>query len=560
MLCRVNESELRKDTTMDIQELPRRDFLKMLAVTFSATAFDWDAFPIGPFLPRSENDYDAIIIGSGLGGLSCAAAFARQGFKPLVIEQHDKPGGFATAFTRPGGFRFDVSLHSTTVGERNGVYNLIQGFPELTEVEFLLHPSLFRVIYPDYDIRVAQRDVPGYIKRVTDLFPDEKDGIAGLMEDMGGLAKDIGRLSAAKGNVDMSRFTQDFPYLAGLHAKTWGEMVDVRIKNPKLKAVLSSQWGYYGLPPSKLSCFYYALPFMGYLTYGGFYPKGRSQDISNAFVKFIEGHGGSVMLDTKVRRILLKDGTAVGVTTADGKTYNSKVVVSNANAFDTFRTMLPDQHLTAEYEEKWKQYSVSLSCFQVFLGLKEDVVRKAGVTDSEIFIETSYDPDESYAGMLSGEVEHAGLGISLYDNVDSTYSPAGKNTVNILTLQGFGPWEKFEKDYFAGNKEAYRKEKERMADVLIQRAEERLLPGLTKAIEIKEIGTPLTNLRYTSNYRGAIYGWDQTVNNSGNMRVGHATPIKNLYLAGAWSRPGHGYGAVIPSGLECFGEIMQTWG
>jgi prolycopene isomerase len=98
-----------------------------------------------------------------------------------------------------------------------------------------------------------------------------------------------------------------------------------------------------------------------------------------------------------------------------------------------------------------------------------------------------------------------------------------------------------------------------MAEVLIQMVEKTLLPGLSSAIEVKEIGTPLTNIRYTGHHRGAIYGWDQTVNNSGSQRIGHATPIKNLWLAGAWSKPGHGYGAVIPSGLECFGEIMKHW-
>jgi len=149
--------------------------------------------------------------------------------------------------------------------------------------------------------------------------------------------------------------------------------------------------------------------------------------------------------------------------------------------------------------------------------------------------------------------------VTLYDNIFKGYSPEGKNTLSILTLQGYEPWAKFESDYFKGNKTEYRKEKERMAEILIQKAERLLLPGLSKAIQVKEIGTPLTNVRYTSNYRGAIYGWDQTVNNSGNARVGHKTPIKNLYLAGAWSRPGHGYGAVIGSGLECFGEIMQGW-
>ena len=543
---------------MEIQSLPRRDFLKMLAATFSAVAIDWDAFPFGAS-SLSGNEYDAIIIGSGLGGLSCAAAFARQGFRPLVIEQHDKPGGYATAFTRPGGFRFDVSLHSTSVGERSGIYNLIGGFPEITEPEFLLHPTLFRAIYPDHDIRVAQRDLPGYVKTVTDLFPDEKEGIAGLFADMGGLAQDIQRLSSAHGNVDMSRFAQDFPSLARLYNKTWGEMVQVRIRDSKLRAILSGQWGYYGLPPSRLSCFYYALPFMGYLTQGGFYPKGRSQDISNSFVRYIEGHGGTVFLNTKVNRILLKGDAATGVVTADGKEFTSKVVVSNANPFETFRTMLPEQKFTTAYEEKWKLYSVSLSCFQVFLGLKEDIVRKAGLTDSEIFVEPSYDPEAGYASALRADVEHGGMGVTLYDNIDRAYSPAGKNTVNILTLQGYEPWDRFEKDYAAGNKSEYNKQKARMADVLIQRVEQKLLPGLTKAIEVKEIATPLTNVRYTRTHRGAIYGWDQTVNNSGSLRVGHTTPIRNLYLAGAWSRPGHGYGAVIPSGLECFGEIMRDW-
>ena len=160
---------------------------------------------------------------------------------------------------------------------------------------------------------------------------------------------------------------------------------------------------------------------------------------------------------------------------------------------------------------------------------------------------------------LAGDVEHGGVGVSLYDAIYRGYSPPGKNTVNLLTLQGYGPWQRFEADYLAGRKAAYNREKRRMADALIRQAERTLLPGLSRAIEVIEIGTPLTNRRYTGHHRGAIYGWDQTVNNSGSTRVGHATPIRNLYLAGAWSRPGHGYGAVIPSGLECFAEIMRTW-
>ncbi|HTX98535.1 MAG TPA: NAD(P)/FAD-dependent oxidoreductase [Bacteroidota bacterium] len=544
---------------MDELLLQRREFLKMLATLVPATAIDWDAFPFNHTRLAGTDEFDAIVIGSGLGGLSCAAAFARQGFKPLVIEQHDKPGGFATAFARPGGYVFDVSLHSTTVSQRDGHYNLLPGFPEITSVDFVQHPSLFRAIYPEHDISVPQKDPKAYVDKLSALFPDEQSGIAGLFEDMRGLAGDIGRFSAARGQVDMSRFPADFPVLFRLSGKTWGDMVDARLHNPKLKAIVSGQWGYYGLPPSKLSCYYYALPFLGYLTYGGFYPRGRSQDISNALARYIQEHGGKVLLNTRVSKILVKDQAATGVSTADGKEFKSRVVISNADPFSTFRTMVGDQQGLTEYESRWQEYSVSLSCFSVFLGLKEDLVKKLGITDSEIFISSGYDPEADYAAAVKGDMDNPGVGISLYDNIFSGYSPAGKNTISLLTLQGYGPWEKFERDYHAGKKEEYRREKERIASMLIQKAERSLLPGLSKAIEVQEIGTPLTVVRYTGAHRGAIYGWDQTVNNSGANRVGHATPIKNLYLAGAWSRPGHGYGAVIPSGLECFGEIMKTW-
>lgn len=544
---------------MSDSQLPRREFLKMLACAFPVAAFDWRLFPSATRRPTGSDQYDVIVIGAGLGGLSCAAAFARQGFKPLVIEQHDKPGGYATAFARPGGYSFDVSLHSTSVGERDGKHNLIQGFPEITSVDFLPHPTLFYSLFPEHEIRVAQRDPKAYVDGLIKLFPAEAAGIAGLFGDMGALATEVGRLSAARGQVDMSRFATDFPALFKFHRMTWGEMVATRITDPKLKAIVSGQWGYYGLPPSKLSCFYYALPFMGYLTYGGFYPKGRSQDISNAFVQFIKERGGTVLLDTKVLQILLENGAATGVSTADGQTFKARAVVSNADPFATFQAMMPSEPALAAYTSQWQQYSVSLSSFQVFLGLKEDLVGKLGLTDSEIFVETSYDPETGYAHALAGDVENGGYGVTLYDAIDRTYSPPGKNTINIMTLQAYAPWEKYEKDYHAGNKADYRKAKERMADILVRRAEEKLLPGLAKAIQVREVGTPLTNVRYTGHHRGAVYGWDQTVNNSGSTRVGHATPVKNLYLAGAWSRPGHGYGAVIPSGLECFAEIVKSW-
>lgn len=545
---------------MSGKKIERRDFLKSLLVGVPALALEWSSFPRGkPTGLEDENAFDAVIIGSGLGGLSCAAAFARQGFKPLVLEQHYQAGGYATTFKRRGGFVFDVSLHSTTIGERNGIHNLIPGFPEIKDVEFIPYKHLYRVIYPDYDLNVPAKNLKGYIAKLSEIFPDEKQGIEGLFEDMRGLTGDINKYSSAEGSIDMTRFPSEFPYLFKCFNKTWGDLVNMWINNPKLRTIVSSLWGYYGLPPSKLACIYYVLPTMGYLQEGGCYPVGRSQKISSSMVKFIEERGGKVMLQTRVEKILIEGHSAFGVKVEGGKEYTGKVVVSNANTYDTFHNMMNEEEHLKSYLARMDSFTASLSSFQVFLGLNKDLIGEIGIKDAEIFYETGYDIEADYKANLKADVEKAGFGLMLYDNVYKGYSPEGKNTVNILTLQGFEHWRKYEADYWKGNKAEYFAEKERMADVLIKRVEKTLLPGLSKAVEVKEIGTPLTNVRFTGNYRGAIYGWDQTLENSPPRRLAQRTPIKNLYLSGAWTTPGAGYSAVLSSGLQCFAEIMKNW-
>jgi all-trans-retinol 13,14-reductase len=297
---------------MSDMDWKRREFLRTLMGAMAVGSLDWSSLPVARAAVRGDGPYDAVIIGAGLGGLSCAAAFARQGFKALVLEQQDKPGGYATSFRRPGGFEFEVSLHSTTVGERNGLHNLIPGFPEITDIEFVPHPHLYRAIFPDHDIRVPNRDLQGYIDLLTKTFPAEREGIKGLFEDMKGLRQDIARFSSERGNVEMSRFPAEYPHLFRYSGSTWGEIVDAKLHDTKLKAIISSLWVYYGLPPSKLASVYYAVPTYSYLTGGGFYPRGRSQTISNALSSFIEARGGKVLLESRVDKILVKGDSATG--------------------------------------------------------------------------------------------------------------------------------------------------------------------------------------------------------------------------------------------------------
>jgi len=260
-----------------------------------------------------------------------------------------------------------------------------------------------------------------------------------------------------------------------------------------------------------------------------------------------------------VDTFLIDEGQAVGVRTADGQEFRTRAVVSNANAWDTFHTLIDEQILPDDFRQTMNGYTPSISTFQVWLGLNRNLPAEIGLTDTEIFFARDYDIEAQYQAILAADVERSGFGVTLYDNIYEGYSPDGKCTINILNLQGYDFWEQFESDYLRGEKTAYRQEKERIADRLIEMVENTLLPGLSDAIEVMEAATPLTNVRYTGNHRGAIYGWDQTVGNSGNRRFSQRTPVEGLYLAGAWTSPGGGYGAVIPSGLMCFAAVMEDW-
>jgi prolycopene isomerase len=126
-----------------------------------------------------------------------------------------------------------------------------------------------------------------------------------------------------------------------------------------------------------------------------------------------------------------------------------------------------------------------------------------------------------------------------------------------MMLCGYEPWKRFEADYFAGRKGAYRKEKERIARALIDEAEKWAIPGLSSMIEVMEAATPLTNIRYTRNPEGAIYGYEQCMDNAYMTRLEQRTPFKGLYLASGWTKPGGGYRPCLRSGADACKAVMK---
>ena len=216
----------------------------------------------------------------------------------------------------------------------------------------------------------------------------------------------------------------------------------------------------------------------------------------------------------------------------DGTVLPASAVVSNASAITTFTKLLPEGALSAEYRERISSYRPSLSSFIVWLGLNTEL--RGQVDGYSTHVSTGAGPEAEHQASSSGDVENVGFSVTIYDNAFEGYSQPGTSTVMLFCLSGWEPWQRFEGDYVAGNRAAYFDEKERWSQSLIRRAEELVIPGLSSMVEVEVTASPLTNWAYTGNTGGALYGFEQSMDNAYMTRIPNETPVEGLYLAGAW--------------------------
>ncbi len=508
---------------------------------------------------RSRNNYRTVIIGAGLGGLCCGAYLAKRGIPVTIIEQHDKPGGYATSFISKANskFTFEVSLHGTSIHD-NAAERILEDLGVLSKLQLVELPDVYRLKTPDLDIAVPQKDPEAYINLLTKHFPAEKDGIQQFVQYIVGLAEEVDRLHMKKGRFFKPIFPIQYQKMWSARNKTLADLLNRYVKDPSLKDILAALWDYYGLPPSKLSGFYYANATGTYLKNGSYYIKPRAQDLSYALAEVIENSGGRIIYGTSAEKILIKNGGVSGVLLPEGRVLPAKAVVSNASAITTFKKLLPPKALPAEYLKRLKNYRPSLSSFIVWLGLNTELRGK--IKGYSIHVSSGHGAEADYQSCLKGDIEHGLFSVTIYDNAFEGYSSPGTSTLMLLFLCGYTPWQKYERDYKAGNKRNYYKEKDRWTDILIRRAEKEVIPDLSSMIEVKEASTPLTNWSITGNTEGAIYGFEQSVENAYMKRISNETPIKGLYLAGAWGYPGGGYTGALKSGQLAFEKLMKSWG
>jgi phytoene dehydrogenase-like protein len=521
-------------------KMSRRSFMGLSAATAASLVVDWRKINALAAGMGDKTKYPVVVIGAGLGGLCAAGYLSKYGIPITVVEQHAIPGGYATAFKRRD-FNFEVSLHLITVNN-NSTATILKELGILDKLQVVPLPG--------------QQDPESLAATLAGQYPSEEEGIKGFIREITGISDEISDLAKRKGQGRTP--LAKYPKISGVQGKTLDDLLNNYLKDQELRDMLASGWGAYGLPPSRLSAFYFAAARGGSLKNGSYYIRPRSQTLSNALAETVTHSGGKILYRIAARNIRVKDGAVEGVELEDGRVLPAAAVVSNASALTTFQKMLPPGSVPADYLKKLDGYSTSISTFIVWLGLNEDI--RGIVKAYRTGFRTGRGIEADYQSCMNGDIERVPYTVTVYDHLFDGYSKPGKSTVTLLCLCGYEPWRVCESDYRAGRKSLYYKEKERWPKALIARAEKDFIPGLSSMIGAKDSATPLTNWYYTRNPEGAIYGFNQTVDNSFMNRLDGRTPIKGLYLAGAWGNPGGGYGGALSGGEKAFRMMMADWG
>ncbi len=496
--------------------------------------------------------FDVVIIGAGLGGLSAAGYLAKAGKKVLVLEHHTVPGGYAHEFRR-GKYRFEVALHAMDGAAPGGwSYPILKDLEVFDQVHFHRIDPFYTVQFPKQKI-VAYADLMMYESEMVKHFPHERDGIHKIIADMVETYWQVRRFDA-EGQLGirppLEKMPALYPNMMSAMSISLDEYMSKFLQDSELKTAFTTLWGYYGLPPEKLNAAIFIFPWVSYHLMGAYYPEGGSMAMSRALEATLKKYGGEIRYKQTVNKIEIKDGRAVAVVTEKGLRVEADVIISNANSPDTLLKFVGREHLPADYVRGIEEAKPSISNFVLYLGLDRDL-QAEGFTDHEMFVVDGYDSNASYQAALDGDFAHTGLSITNYSIADRGSAPEGGTVLNIFSL---ADWNSDNQWGTGGNLEnysdnpQYNELKKAATEILLDRTE-KLIPGLRKSIKYIEVGTPITNWRYSRNIGGAIYGTDQTVDNSYGARLSAQTPIKNLFLTGAWTFGG-GMSAAMLSGRD----------
>jgi all-trans-retinol 13,14-reductase len=484
--------------------------------------------------PHADS-FDAIVIGSGIGGLAFAAIMAKlRKWRVLVLERHFKIGGFTHTFSRPGGWTWDVGVHY--VGEMGKGMTGRRLFDFVTDghVDWSPLPDVYDVFaYPGFTLK-APKGRENFERTLVDKFPAEKAAIGQYFRDIKRATNWFSRhamamvtpLPISLAVQAMNRATEKLPL------QTTQQYLEKNIRDSRLRAVLASQWADYGLPPGRSAFVTHAVIVNHYLN-GAWYPAGGSGEISKAVSSVILDAGGSLLVGHEVSKIIMENGKATGVEVQLRKgtgqrklQFRAPIIVSDAGAWNTFKRFLPEEAIP--FREELKTLPEGLEAVELFLGLKRDP-REMGFRGENYWIFSSFDHDQMCADRndaLNGRASMA------YLSFPSLKDPRAQNhTAEIVAPFSFRTLEAFRDEPWRRRGTEYESAKSRITESLLVLVEKQH-PGFRDLIAYAELATPLTFEHFAGSPSGTIYGYPATPERFRKKWLQPKTTIPNLYLTG----------------------------
>jgi phytoene dehydrogenase-like protein len=523
-----------------------------------------------------NQQWDAIVIGAGLGGLTAGAYLTVGGKRTLVLEYGDVVGGSTHVFRRRNMWEFDVGVHHLgNVGPDGHVPTMLRGLGLGDRVEFLpMDPDGFEIYHlPGLEFK-APRGLDGYEERLIAAFPADARGIRRFMRVMRGIGGPIDRGRTPASTRGLLQFGRKARHYGALTLLPLQKLLDLCKLSPECQLVLCMPNVSYLTPPSRAPIGMHAAFLWDFVELGPGYPKGGGQVFAAHLTDVVRTHGGEVRTRAQVDKILLAGGRVTGVRLVDGEVIHAPVVVSSADVKRTMFDLVGREHLRRRTVSKTQNGRLALPWFNAYLGL--DIDLRGRVPNADHFSFPTWDSFESLHSLMSGPAGGAERWVddltrrlpayiqssTLKDPDNRHYAPPGKTSLEVMVpiSPNYQLWG-LSKGPFSG--EDYRRNprylelKEAITDIMIQRAEE-ALPGLVKDhVAWREAGTPITQERYTAPTSCTAYGLELSTDQFAQFgRFQPRTEIGGLFLAGSSTVWGPGVEGVMHSGIYAASAIL----
>ncbi len=516
------------------------------------------------------DEYDAIVIGSGMGGLTAGALLAKHAAsRVLVLERHYTAGGFTHVFSRPG-FEWDVGVHY--VGRVNDPRSPERAaFDHVTEgrLHWQSLPEVFdRAVIGErsFDFTAGTEHFRADLRHE---FPTERKAIDDYLGAVHAVAQASNLFWAEKVvRPPIARFAGAAMRSSFLHyaRRTTAEVLDGFTGNRDLRAVLTAQWGDYGLPPSRSSFAMHAIIAHHYLE-GAAYPSGGAASIAAAIAPAIERAGGAIVVSADVSEILIERDRAVGVRIAGGREIRAKTIVSDAGAAATFGRLVPAAAAAqARAADALRALEPSMAHLCLYVGMTGPA-SDGDVVARNLWVHPSVDFDANVdRSAADPDAPFPLLFISYPSAKDPTFAARfpDRATAEIVVpapFAWFEPWANTRWKHRGADYDAF---KARLTERILAEFAAHA-PEASRRVTYAELSTPLTTQHFAGALRGAIYGVGATPARFASRALSPRTPIRGLYLTGADACSegvtGALFGGVMAAsailGRNLFGEINR---